>query len=210
MEIKNIEKIEIKAEENAEVEENNINNKPVSQRSLVVEESEADQVSEAGAQKMTEEVPSKKKSTTSLTKEIIAILEAKRNQAQKGLIDDDPNYFLSVQLKKIIEPEFNVDISLETKLKHLIDIYSKILYMNKGQIPLVNYNLQDANRIIDSLGGILASMGYYKKNDLQDAFEVNDVNERLNKIHILAAKYLSFLQNFSDIGVKKLITLKYF
>jgi len=74
--------------------------------------------------------------------------------------------------------------------------------MNKGQIPLVNYNLQDANRIIDSLGGVITSMGYYKKKELQEAFEVNELSERLNKIHVLAAKYLSFLQNFSDVGVR--------
>ena len=201
MEIKSIEKIEIKPDEIAEVfEEGKTSSKPkeaVTQTSpQVVDDQES-----ADNQKQVNGAQAKKKESKSLTKEIIAILEAKRNQAQRSLVDDDPNYFLVAQIKKISEPEFEVDISLETKLKHLIDIYSKILYMNKGQIPLVNYNLQDANRIIDSLGGVITSMGYYKKKDLQEAFEVNEISERLSKIHVLAAKYLSFLQNFSDVGV---------
>ena len=207
VEIKSIEKIEIKPEENGEVFEEN---KSIPPSSLIIEDSHSESTAESQEHqtpKVVEEPLSKKKGS-SLTKEIIAILESKRNLTQKILADDDPNYFLTVNIGKIVEPEFDVDIALETKLKHLIDIYSKILYMNKGQIPLVNYNLNDANRIIDSLGGVLSSMGYYKKNDLQEAFEIIDISERLNKIHILASKYLSFLQNFSDVGV--ILKNKYF
>lgn len=201
VEIKSIEKIEIKPDEIAEVfEEGKTSSKP--KESTQTSPQVVDDPESAENQKQANETPqAKKKESKSLTKEIIAILEAKRNQTQRNIVDDDPNYFLVAQIKKITEPEFEVDISLETKLKHLIDIYSKILYMNKGQIPLVNYNLQDANRIIDSLGGVITSMGYYKKKELQEAFEVNEISERLSKIHVLAAKYLSFLQNFSDVGV---------
>ncbi len=59
-------------------------------------------------------------------------------------------------------PEFTIDIRLESKLKHVIDIYTKILYLNKASIPLVNYNLRDAYRILDSLGGFLSSQRYFK------------------------------------------------
>ena len=202
VEIKSIEKIEIKPDEIAEVfEEGKTSTKPKETLTQTSPQVVDDQESAENPKQVNGAPQAKKKESKSLTKEIIAILEAKRNQAQRSLVDDDPNYFLVAQIKKISEPEFEVDISLETKLKHLIDIYSKILYMNKGQIPLVNYNLQDANRIIDSLGGVITSMGYYKKKDLQEAFEVNEISERLSKIHVLAAKYLSFLQNFSDVGV---------
>lgn len=197
VEIRDIEKVEVKSEEVPDI----IEEDKKTPQSYIVENRDDELGSEPQIKKTDEAETQKKQGSSSLTKEIIAILEAKRNKAQRSLFEEDQNFYLSATIKKIIEPGFDVDISLETKLKHLIDIYSKILYMNKGQIPLVNYNLQDANRIIDSLGGVLSSMGYYKKNELQEAFEILEVEERLNKIHILASKYLSFLQNFSDVGV---------
>lgn len=196
VEIRNIEKIEIKLGENVELydPEKRGNN----QENFLVEEPNNADLNQDDFQKTSNK---KKEGDSSLTKEIIAILESKRNQVHKKIIEEDSNYFLVAHIKKITEPDFEVNISLETKLKHLIDIYSKILYMNKGQIPLVNYNLQDANRIVDSMGGVISAMGYFKKKELQEVFEIIEINERLNNVHNLAAKYLSFLQNFSDVGV---------
>lgn len=75
-------------------------------------------------------------------------------------------------------------------------------YLNKGQIPLVNYNLGDAYRLLDSLGGILCSTNYFKAPEMQEALQKIELSERLEIIHSLTAKHLVFLQNFSDIGVK--------
>lgn len=174
--------------------------KPVSPpQDLMVEDAES---SSRMSKEKTVNQQERKKEEQSLTKEIIAILESKRSQLQKGLVEEkDNNEILVAQIKKLTEPEFQVDISLEIKMKHLIDIYSKIFYINKGQMPFLNYNLQDAHRIIDSMGGVISSTGYYKKKELQEAFEILEIEERFNKVHNLASKYLSFLQNFSDVGV---------
>jgi hypothetical protein len=75
--------------------------------------------------------------------------------------------------------------------------------LNKGQIPLVNYNLRDAYRLLDSLGGILCSTNYFKAPEMQEAIQKIELGERLEIIHSLMAKHLIFLQNFSDIGVIK-------
>lgn len=174
--------------------------KPISTpQDFMVEDAESS--SRVNKEKM-ETPQERKKEEPSLTKEIIAILESKRNQLQKGLIEEkDNNEILVAHIKKLTEPDFQVDISLEIKMKHLIDIYSKIFYINKGQMPFLNYNLQDAPRIVDSMGGVISSTGYYKKKELQEAFEVLNIEERFNKVHNLASKYLTFLQNFSDVGV---------
>lgn len=47
-------------------------------------------------------------------------------------IDTDPNKLLYATVKFITEPKFTLDIQMESKLKHLIDTYSKILYMNRS------------------------------------------------------------------------------
>ncbi len=58
-------------------------------------------------------------------------------------------------------PEFNMNLEIETKLKYVIDMYTKILILNNPKLaqqamqPLVNYNLKDGYRILDSLGGFL-------------------------------------------------------
>lgn len=38
--------------------------------------------------------------------------------------------------------------------------------MNKSSIPLVNYNLQDGYAIIDSLGGYLTTVDYFKPEEM--------------------------------------------
>jgi hypothetical protein len=86
--------------------------------------------------------------------------------------DVDPDRLLTITGIFIEDPPFELDIQMESHLKHLIDLYSKVLYMNKSQIPLVNYNLQDAYRIVDSLGGFLASSKYYEKHMLQLTYEI--------------------------------------
>lgn len=65
--------------------------------------------------------------------------------------------------------------------------------------------MHEAYRLIDSLGGILSSMHYFKTHELQDAFEQIQVPDRLDKVHELSAKHLVFLQNFSDVGVKSIL-----
>jgi ATP-dependent Lon protease len=102
----------------------------------------------------------------------------------------------------VSEPEFALDIHLEAKLKHIIDMYSKILALNKSQLPLVNYNLKDAYRILDSLGSFLASSRYFRNDELQEAFEHVDIISRIDKIHSLIRKYYNFLEHFADLGVR--------
>lgn len=67
---------------------------------------------------------------------------------------------------------------------------------------MVNYNLGDAYRLLDSLGGILCSTNYFKAPEMQEALQKIELSERLEIIHSLTSKHLVFLQNFSDIGVK--------
>ena len=109
--------------------------------------------------------------------------------------------FLLSKIKPVHEPDFQLDIHLEAKLKHIIDMYSKILALNKSQLPLVNYNLKDAYRILDSLGSFLASSRYFRNEELQDAFEQVDIHLRVDKIHSLIRKYFNFLEHFADLGV---------
>lgn len=122
--------------------------------------------------------------------------------AQRNLtVDESGDKLLCAKVKLIEDPAFELDIQLETHLKHLIDIYSKILYMNKSQIPLVNYNLQDAYRIVDSLGGFLSTTKYYDKDVMYEAYQTIPLRDRLEQVHGLMNKYLVFLQYFSDVGV---------
>jgi len=108
--------------------------------------------------------------------------------------------FLISKLKPVTEPDFMMDINLEARLKHLIDIYTKILTLNRNQVPLVNYNLNDAYRILDSLGGFLAASRYFKGEELQHAYEQLDITSRLDGMHSLLRRYYSFLEHFADLG----------
>ena len=54
-----------------------------------------------------------------------------------------------------------MNIEIESQLKHIIDLYSKILYLHRSSIPTVNYNLFDAHRITDSLGSFISSTKYF-------------------------------------------------
>jgi len=110
--------------------------------------------------------------------------------------------FLISKLKPVVEPDFMMDINLEARLKHLIDIYTKILTLNRNQVPLVNYNLNDAYRILDSLGGFLAASRYFKGEELQNAYEHLDITSRLDSMHSLLRRYYSFLEHFADLGVR--------
>ena len=77
-------------------------------------------------------------------------------KTQKTIQNEDPlasienKSLLVSEVRPVREPEFAMDIHLEAKMKHIIDIYMKLLYLNKTQIPLVNYNLKDAYRLLDS------------------------------------------------------------
>lgn len=115
--------------------------------------------------------------------------------------DLDPERILQATFKFIQEPHFLLDIQLESQLKHLIDTYSKILYMNRSQLPLVNYNFADSYRIIDSLGGFLCIIKYFEKSVMQETLETIPLPHRLEKVHGLMSKYLVFLQYYSDVGV---------
>lgn len=64
--------------------------------------------------------------------------------------------------------------------------------MNKNQIPLINYNLQDGEAIVDSLGGYLTTVDYFKCDVMQHAFEKINLEERLDEVHKLMAKFIVF------------------
>lgn len=49
-------------------------------------------------------------------------------------------------------PHFEFDLTIEAKLKHLLDTYAKIMLLNNTRVQLSNYNLKDSYRILDSLG----------------------------------------------------------
>lgn len=131
-------------------------------------------------------------------------------KTQKTIEDDESDPHTNIEnksilvskIKPVIEPEFVLDIHREAKLKHIIDIYTKILYLNKSQIPLVNYNLKDAFRILDSLGSFIAGAKYFKADELQEAFELTELTARLDKMHSFLRKYYNFLEHFADLGVK--------
>jgi hypothetical protein len=95
------------------------------------------------------------------------------------LSDPNPATMIQATLKLITEPRFAMDIQIESKLKHLIDTYSKILYMNRSQLPLVNYNFADAYRIVDSLAGFLCSVRYFDKQIMQESLETIELVPRL-------------------------------
>jgi hypothetical protein len=53
--------------------------------------------------------------------------------ASRALTKDiEPDRLLTVSGSFIEDPPFELDIQMETHLKHLIDLYSKVLYMNKA------------------------------------------------------------------------------
>lgn len=108
--------------------------------------------------------------------------------------------FLIGKIKPVMEPEFELNIHLEAKLKHMIELYSKILALNKTQLPTVNYNLKDAYRILDSLGGNIANYRYFRNEELQDAFEQVEIEGRADKIHSLLLKYFNMFEHFSELG----------
>lgn len=61
-----------------------------------------------------------------LSSEVKKLLKSKLTP--KSLVVDEP-YLYFATIKRIDDPEFQLDLAIETKLKHLIDIYSKILYV---------------------------------------------------------------------------------
>lgn len=61
-----------------------------------------------------------------LSSEVKKLLKSQLNP--KSLVVDEP-YLYFATVKRIDDPEFQLDLAVETKLKHLIDIYSKILYL---------------------------------------------------------------------------------
>ena len=116
------------------------------------------------------------------------------------LEEEETSSFLVSKIKPVHELDFTFDIQLEAKLKHLIDIYTKILFLNRSSVPLVNYNLKDSYRILDSLGSFLSSSRYFKNDELQDVFEKLDIYNRLDGIHSMMRKYYNFLEHFADLG----------
>ena len=74
----------------------------------------------------------KKKVLSSEVKKLL-----KSQLTPKSLVVDEP-YLYFATIKRIDDPEFQLDLVVETKLKHLIDIYSKILYVFLFRILLSN------------------------------------------------------------------------
>jgi hypothetical protein len=60
---------------------------------------------------------------------------------------------------------------------------------------MYNFNLQDAYRLVDSVGGFLVLTNYAKKYELQSIFETIPLEDRLDRLHAQMSNYLQFIQN---------------
>ncbi len=66
---------------------------------------------------------------------------------------------------------------------------------------MVKFTLRDAHQVVDVIGGLIASTRYFKIEEVQGAFSDIELIPRLEKVHALTSKYLSVLQNLSQIKV---------
>ena len=59
-------------------------------------------------------------------------------------------------------------------------------------MPLDNYDMHKAYQILDALGGYLTSVNYFKPEQLYHAFEQQGLENGLDALHDLMAKYIVF------------------
>ena len=134
---------------------------------------------------------------------IIERAQRANEQADQRLHTIEQKTILVSKVKPVVEPDFVMNINIETKLKHMINIYTKILqqYVNRSHWGPLNYNLKDATRILDDIGSFITTARYFKAEEMQEAFELIDFVPRLDKMHMLLRKYHDSLEHMAYIRV---------